>query len=89
VTEPRWERFRNDLQPVVLGGWKAVADVVHTLRVCRPLMAAVTGSGAAAFALFRERAAAARAAAAVGAGSRVHLGVTLDRASALLGVRAR
>jgi len=89
IREPRWERFRNDLQPVVLGEWKAVADVVHTLRACRPLMAAVTGSGAAAFALFRERAEAARAATAVGGECRVHLGVTLDRTSAFLGVRAR
>lgn len=89
VGEPRWEEFRNDLQQVVLGGWKVVADVVNTLRACRPLMTAVTGSGAAAFALFRERADAARAATAVAGGCRVHLGVTLGRTSALLGVRAR
>ncbi len=89
IGEPRWERFRNDLQPVVLGGWEIVANVVHTLRACDPLMTAVTGSGAAAFALFREYAEAARAATAVGGGCRVHLGLTLGRSSALLEVRAR
>ena len=89
VGEPCWEKFRNDLQPVVLEGWEVVANVVHTLRACRPLMTAVTGSGAAAFALFREYAEAARAATAVGSGCRVHLGHTLVRCSALLEVRAR
>jgi len=87
AAEPCWDSFYNDLQSVVLEGWPAVASVVEYLRGCGPLLAAVTGSGAAAFALFRDRAGAIRAAESAPGSCRVHRGTTLGRDSARLQVR--
>ncbi len=84
VRAPRWERMTNDLEAVVVAGWPPVAEVVSRLRRTAPLRAAVTGSGAAAFALFSDAAAARAAAATLDRGWRVHVGVTLARAAATL-----
>jgi 4-diphosphocytidyl-2-C-methyl-D-erythritol kinase len=51
---PPWNSLENDLEPVVVENWPEVGRVVEALRVAGPLHAAVTGSGAAAFAIFSD-----------------------------------
>jgi 4-diphosphocytidyl-2-C-methyl-D-erythritol kinase len=78
-----WQDFRNDLQPVVLEGWPKVAEMVCDLRRCDPVHWAVTGSGSAAFAVFRSRDEAVAAAGLLEGRWRVHAGSILTRARAL------
>jgi 4-diphosphocytidyl-2-C-methyl-D-erythritol kinase len=51
---PPWNSLKNDLEPVVVESWPEVGRVVSALKAAGPLLAAVTGSGAAAFALFDD-----------------------------------
>ncbi len=51
---PPWHSLKNDLEPVVVENWPEVGMVVDALKAAGPLIAAVTGSGAAAFALFAD-----------------------------------
>ena len=83
--ELRWKSLRNDLQPVVVEAWPEVAEVVDHLQGCAPLHAAVTGSGAAAFALFADRDSARSVADGMEDRWWVHTGVTLGRSDARLG----
>jgi 4-diphosphocytidyl-2-C-methyl-D-erythritol kinase len=82
VREISWQGLVNDLQPTVVEGWPEVARVLGELRYHRPQHAAVTGSGAAVFAVFPDLGAARDAAAAVSSCGRVHVGVTLPREQA-------
>jgi 4-diphosphocytidyl-2-C-methyl-D-erythritol kinase len=43
---------RNELEPVVIAGWPGVGRRLEALRDARPLLALVSGSGGAVFALF-------------------------------------
>jgi 4-diphosphocytidyl-2C-methyl-D-erythritol kinase len=72
----------NDLQPIVVEGWPMVADVLAVLATTDPLRAAVSGSGAAAFAVYPTRRSAEVAADAIGNRWWTHVGTTLDRARA-------
>jgi 4-diphosphocytidyl-2-C-methyl-D-erythritol kinase len=47
-----WQELGNDLEPVVVENWPEVGRAVTALKATGPLCAAVTGSGAAAFAVF-------------------------------------
>ncbi len=78
----RWERMRNDLQPIVVEGWPVVAEVLGDLVATGPLRAAVSGSGAAAYAVYADRRSAEAAAAVVCARWWIHVGTTVGRASA-------
>jgi len=55
---PPWQELGNDLEPVVVENWPEVGRAVTALKAMGPLYAAVTGSGAAAFAVFSDLAAA-------------------------------
>jgi 4-diphosphocytidyl-2-C-methyl-D-erythritol kinase len=79
-TDLYWGGVRNDLQPVVLAGWPEVADALKSLQSLNPVHAAVTGSGAAVFALFSEPDQARQAAAKLQQPGRVHVGTALSRA---------
>lgn len=50
----QWSRLRNDLEPVVCAGWPEVAAARALVVESGALRAGVTGSGAAAFAVFGE-----------------------------------
>jgi 4-diphosphocytidyl-2-C-methyl-D-erythritol kinase len=52
--EPPWEKLENDLEPVVIENWPEVGRALAALRALHPLHAAVTGSGAAVFAVFSD-----------------------------------
>jgi 4-diphosphocytidyl-2-C-methyl-D-erythritol kinase len=78
----RWESMLNDLQQIVVEGWPVVADVLADLATTDPLRAAVSGSGAAAYAVYADRRSAEAAAATVGTRWWTHVGVTLGRARA-------
>ena len=52
--EPPWQELGNDLEPVVVEMWPEVGKAVTALKAMGPLCAAVTGSGAAAFAIFPD-----------------------------------
>jgi 4-diphosphocytidyl-2-C-methyl-D-erythritol kinase len=52
--EPPWHDLRNDLEPVVIEEWPEVGRAVTALKAVGPLHVAVTGSGAAAFAVFSD-----------------------------------
>ncbi|MCG6964649.1 MAG: 4-(cytidine 5'-diphospho)-2-C-methyl-D-erythritol kinase [Acidobacteria bacterium] len=82
-----WSRLRNDLQPVVLDGWPAVAEAMAAMSRCGGLHAAVTGSGSAVFALFADPEAAREAAAAARGPWRLHVGKTLSRHRAGLEIK--
>jgi 4-diphosphocytidyl-2-C-methyl-D-erythritol kinase len=75
----RWETMVNDLQPVVLEGWPVVAEVLNDLASTGPLRAAVSGSGAAVYAVYNDRRSAERAAEGVSNRWWTHVGVLLDR----------
>ena len=49
-----WRSLKNDLEPVVVESWPEIGQVVDALMAVEPLFAAVTGSGAASFALFAD-----------------------------------
>jgi 4-diphosphocytidyl-2-C-methyl-D-erythritol kinase len=51
---PPWQELGNDLEPVVVERWPEVGRAVTALKAMGPLCAAVTGSGAAAFAIFPD-----------------------------------
>jgi 4-diphosphocytidyl-2-C-methyl-D-erythritol kinase len=51
---PPWQDLGNDLEPVVVEIWPEVGRAVTALKAMGPLHAAVTGSGAAAFAIFPD-----------------------------------
>jgi 4-diphosphocytidyl-2-C-methyl-D-erythritol kinase len=51
---PPWHDLENDLEPVVTARWPDVGRAVTELRATSPLHAAVTGSGAAAFAVYSD-----------------------------------
>jgi 4-diphosphocytidyl-2-C-methyl-D-erythritol kinase len=51
---PPWHDLENDLEPVVIANWPEVGRAVTALKALAPLHAAVTGSGAAAFAVFSD-----------------------------------
>jgi 4-diphosphocytidyl-2-C-methyl-D-erythritol kinase len=51
---PPWHDLENDLEPVVIANWPEVGRAVTALRATTPLHAAVTGSGAAVFAVFSD-----------------------------------
>jgi 4-diphosphocytidyl-2-C-methyl-D-erythritol kinase len=79
-TDLYWGGVRNDLQAIVTAGWPEVADALESLQSLSPVHAAVTGSGAAVFALFPEPDQARQAAAELQQPGRVHVGTTLSRA---------
>jgi 4-diphosphocytidyl-2-C-methyl-D-erythritol kinase len=51
---PPWLDMENDLEAVVIANWPEVGRVVAALRATAPLHAAVTGSGAASFAVYPD-----------------------------------
>lgn len=83
---PGWHALANDLQPVVCRDWPAVGEALESVRRaagCRH--AAVTGSGAAVFGVFRDFAAARAAARMVASDRRRAWAVRpLDRTGAAL-----
>lgn len=86
ASEPAWDRMTNDLQAVVVRQWPQIGRLLHRLEQQHPLRAAVTGSGAAVFAVFSGRDEAERAASAIDPAEVVHVGCTLarDRAALLM-----
>ncbi len=85
---PPWSAMYNDLQRVVVDGWTVLSELLHMLAGLRPLLVALTGSGAAVFALLESRQMAADAAARLSLPCRVHVGSTLPRQRARPLVRA-
>ncbi len=78
--QPPWSGLANDLEPVVLAGWPEVAGLLAALQRHDPLRAAVTGSGAAVYALFANPGQAHQAADSLaGESGRVFVGTTLTR----------
>lgn len=84
---PDWRELTNELEPIVVDGWPEVGEALRFLRETGAVHAALSGSGAAGFALFSESEAARRAAAGVPAGWFVHVGETLPRGAARLADR--
>ena len=78
----QWETMFNDLQQTVVQGWPVVGEVLDALATTGPLRAAVTGSGAAVYAVYEDRRAAEEAAAVIDRTWWTHVGTTLDRARA-------
>jgi 4-diphosphocytidyl-2-C-methyl-D-erythritol kinase len=76
---PPWEDLFNELESVVVERWPEVGRVVDALRATQPLHAAVTGSGASAFAVYPDPRRASEAAAALGDRWQVFVGSTLTR----------
>jgi 4-diphosphocytidyl-2-C-methyl-D-erythritol kinase len=76
---PPWEDLFNELETVVVERWPEVGRVVDALRATQPLHAAVTGSGASAFAVYPDPRRASEAAAALGDRWQVFVGSTLTR----------
>lgn len=77
---PPWQELGNDLEPVVVENWPEVGRAVTALKAKDPLHAAVTGSGAAAFAVFPDLEAAREGAGGLDESWNVHVGSTLRRA---------
>jgi len=75
-----WQDLGNDLEPVVVENWPEVGRAVTALQTLGPLCAAVTGSGAAAFAVFPGLEAARDGADGLDESWNVHVGSTLGRA---------
>ena len=84
---PPWERFFNDLEPVVIARWPEIDRVLQALRATRPLHSAVTGSGAAVFAVYSGTEAALRAVVDLDDRWRIHVGSMLGRADSKLVAR--
>jgi len=76
---PPWQELENDLEPVVVENWPEVGRAVTALKAMGPLYAAVTGSGAAAFAVFSDPAAAGNGPDGLDDSWDVHVGSTLGR----------
>ena len=51
---PPWQDLKNDLEPVVVAGWPEVGRALTALGATAPLHAAVSGSGAAVFAVYHD-----------------------------------
>jgi 4-diphosphocytidyl-2C-methyl-D-erythritol kinase len=51
---PPWQELENDLEPVVIEGWPVAGRAVDALKSLDPLHAAITGSGASSYAVFRD-----------------------------------
>jgi 4-diphosphocytidyl-2-C-methyl-D-erythritol kinase len=85
---PEWRLLKNDLQETVIGGWPEVGEVLRMLKASRPLHAAVSGSGAAGFAIFDDSETARAAAATLPEGWWKHVGATTTRRQARLSVGA-
>ena len=77
---PPWQDLGNDLEPVVVENWPEAGRAVTALQTLGPLCAAVTGSGAAAFAVFPDLEAARDGADGLDESWNVHVGSTLGRA---------
>ena len=75
-----WQDLGNDLEPVVVENWPEVGCAVTALKAKGPLLAAVTGSGAAAFAVFPDLEAAVDGADGLDESWNVYVGSTLRRA---------
>jgi len=75
-----WQDLGNDLEPVVVENWPEAGRAVTALQTLGPLCAAVTGSGAAAFAVFPDLEAARDGADGLDESWNVHVGSTLGRA---------
>ncbi len=75
-----WQDLGNDLEPVVVENWPEVGRAVTALKAMDPLYAAVTGSGAAAFALFPDLEAARDGAVGSDESWNIHVCSTLRRA---------
>ena len=76
---PPWQELGNDLEPVVVENWPEVGRAVTALKAMSPLCAAVTGSGAAAFAVFSDLEAAGDGPDGLDESWDVHVGSTLGR----------
>ena len=76
---PPWQELGNDLEPVVVENWPEVGRAVTALKAMGPLHAAVTGSGAAAFAVFSDLAVAGNGPDGLDPSWDVHVGSTLGR----------
>jgi len=76
---PPWQELGNDLEPVVVENWPEVGRAVTALKAMGPLYAAVTGSGAAAFAVFSDLAVAGDGLDGLDPSWDVHVGSTLGR----------
>ena len=76
---PPWQELGNDLEPVVVENMPEVGRAVTVLKAMGPLYAAVTGSGAAAFAVFSDLAAAGNGSDGLDDSWDVHVGSTLGR----------
>jgi 4-diphosphocytidyl-2-C-methyl-D-erythritol kinase len=74
-----WQELGNDLEPVVVENWPEVGRAVTALKDMGPLCAAVTGSGAAAFAVFSDLEAAGDRSGGLDPDWDVHVGSTLGR----------
>ncbi|MFV2072234.1 MAG: 4-(cytidine 5'-diphospho)-2-C-methyl-D-erythritol kinase [Thermoanaerobaculales bacterium] len=85
--QPRWQDLRNDLEPEVAGRWPEVRAALAVLRAGRPLHAAMSGSGAAVFAVFPDLGMARRSVAGLDKSWWVHFGSFLERERARLVVR--
>lgn len=82
-----WRDLRNDLEPVVIDRWPELGRVVETLRKMQPLHAAMSGTGAAAYAVFSDVEKARVAALEIEDKWWFHVGETLDRARSRLVVQ--
>jgi 4-diphosphocytidyl-2-C-methyl-D-erythritol kinase len=80
TVEPPWQELGNDLEPVVVENWPEVGRAVTALKAMGPLYAAVTGSGAAAFAVFSDLEGAGDGPDGLDESWDVHVGSTLGRA---------
>ena len=76
---PPWRNLKNDLEPVVVENWPEIGRAVTALKATGPLHAAVTGSGAAAFAVFTDLEAAKNGAEGLDETWKIHVGSTLRR----------
>jgi 4-diphosphocytidyl-2-C-methyl-D-erythritol kinase len=83
-----WRDLRNDLEPVVFDRWPEVGRMVETLGEMQPLHAAMSGTGAAAFAVFSDVEKARVAALEIEDKWWFHVGETLDRACSRLVVQS-
>jgi 4-diphosphocytidyl-2C-methyl-D-erythritol kinase len=76
---PPWQELGNDLEAVVVEHWPEVGRAVTALKAMGPLCAAVTGSGAAAFAIFPDSGTAGVGLDGLDESWDVHVGCTLGR----------
>jgi 4-diphosphocytidyl-2-C-methyl-D-erythritol kinase len=84
---PPWSELGNDLEPVVVGNWPEVGRVMTALKAMGPLHAAVTGSGAASFAIFPDPGVAGNGPEDWAESWNVHVGTTVGRAHGRLMVK--